>query len=209
MASSTRRANRLAHHLRGLGVGPEVLVGLCLERSLEMMVGLLAILKAGGAYLPLDPAYPKERLGFMIEDAGRGPAPEPGKPARVPAGDGGENPLPRSRRGLWAQSPTDDPPSRSAAPANLAYVIYTSGSTGRPKGVHGHAWQCDASFRGDGSGFGFGPDGCLDAVPFLRLRLLGVGDVGRAALRRPAGGRALLGEPVAGGAFTICSPRRG
>ena len=64
-----RRANQVAHHLQTLGVGPEVLVGLCTERSLEMVVGLLGILKAGGAYVPLDPAYPQERLAFMLEDA--------------------------------------------------------------------------------------------------------------------------------------------
>ena len=64
------RANQLAHHLRALGVGPEVVVGLCVERSLEMLVGLLGILKAGGAYLPLDPDYPPERLAFMLADAG-------------------------------------------------------------------------------------------------------------------------------------------
>ena len=65
------RANRLAHHLRARGVGAEVIVGLCVERSPQMIVALLAILKAGGAYLPLDPDYPRERLGFMLADAGR------------------------------------------------------------------------------------------------------------------------------------------
>ncbi len=64
-----QRANQLAHHLRGLGVGPEALVGLCVERSLDMLIGVLGILKAGGAYVPLDPAYPAERLAFMLEDA--------------------------------------------------------------------------------------------------------------------------------------------
>ena len=63
------RANQLAHHLRGIGIGPEVVVGLCVERSLEMVVGLLAILKAGGAYVPLDPGYPVERLAFMLGDS--------------------------------------------------------------------------------------------------------------------------------------------
>ena len=69
-AELDRRANQLAHHLRGFGVGPETVVGLCVERSLDMLVGLLGILKAGGAYLPLDPDYPPERLAFMLEDAG-------------------------------------------------------------------------------------------------------------------------------------------
>jgi non-ribosomal peptide synthetase component F len=64
-----QKANQLAHHLQALGVKPEVLVGICVERSLEMIVGLLAILKSGGAYLPLDPAYPRERIAFMLEDA--------------------------------------------------------------------------------------------------------------------------------------------
>jgi len=69
IASSNERANQLAHQLQALGVGPEVRVGICVKRSLEMMVGLLGILKAGGCYVPLDPKYPKERLAFMLEDA--------------------------------------------------------------------------------------------------------------------------------------------
>ena len=73
------RANRLAHRLRGLGVGPGVLVGLCAERSLEMVVGLLAVLKAGGAYVPLDPDYPAERLAFMLADAGAAGAADAGR----------------------------------------------------------------------------------------------------------------------------------
>ncbi|MFP2907916.1 non-ribosomal peptide synthetase, partial [Pyxidicoccus sp. 3LFB2] len=128
-----QRANRLAHHLRRLGVGPEVRVGLCVERSLELVVAVLGILKAGGAYVPLDPAYPRQRLAFMLEDA---------KP-RVVVGH---------RRLLDSLPPVDaarvvldDAQSLSAelttaptcdvAPGHLAYVLFTSGSTGRPKGV--------------------------------------------------------------------------
>ncbi len=117
------RAENLARRLRLQGVGPESIVGLCVERSPEMVVGMLGVLKAGGAYLPLDPAYPQERRAFMLEDSG----------ARVlltresltdPAGDGeGDEPA--------APQPLPGMP----APANTAYVIYTSGSTGRPKGV--------------------------------------------------------------------------
>ena len=133
-AELNRRANQLAHHLRALGVGPEVPVAICLERSLEMVIGLLGILKAGGAYMPLDPAYPKERLAFMLKDAQapvlltreRLAAALAEQDAKVIcldsdwetiAGESGENP---------------DGPTR---PEDLAYVIYTSGSTGQPKGV--------------------------------------------------------------------------
>jgi amino acid adenylation domain-containing protein len=129
-----RRSNQLAHHLRALGVGPEVLVAICLERSLEMVIGLLGILKAGGAYVPLDPAYPQERLAFMLRDA--------------------QVPVLLTRKRLAAELAEHDAkvicldsgwetiacesgenPGGLARPENLAYVIYTSGSTGQPKGV--------------------------------------------------------------------------
>src|ERR1700754_1552603 len=128
------RANRLAHHLRELGVGPEVVVGLCVERSLEMLIGLLGILKAGGAYLPLDPGYPGERLGFMLSDAC---APvlvtQAHLRARLPAHGGHVLCLDADADAI-ARHPAS-PPRSGLAPQHPAYVIYTSGSTGIPKGV--------------------------------------------------------------------------
>ncbi|MBW4579359.1 MAG: amino acid adenylation domain-containing protein [Tildeniella nuda ZEHNDER 1965/U140] len=128
------RANQLAHYLQALGVGPDALVGICVERSLEMVVGLLGILKAGGSYVPLDPAYPKDRLTFMLEDS--------------------QLPLLLTQQTLcdqFSEQPvqvicldTDweaiaphgtDNPNSTVAPEHLAYTIYTSGSTGKPKGV--------------------------------------------------------------------------
>ncbi|MEO7557905.1 MAG: amino acid adenylation domain-containing protein [Gammaproteobacteria bacterium] len=126
------RANRLAHHLRTLGVKPDMLVGLCLERSLEMVVALLAILKAGGAYVPLDPAYPAARLAHMLEDAEVAVlithqkliSGLPPHQARVVCLDD---------EGALSGAHTN-PVSISTA-EHLAYVIYTSGSTGKPKGI--------------------------------------------------------------------------
>jgi amino acid adenylation domain-containing protein len=129
-----RRANQLGHYLRGLGVGPEVAVGICVERSLEMLVGLLGILKAGGAYVPLDPTYPKERLAFVLNDT------------RVTVLVTQERFVSRLPAQLaevlridvdWpsiAQQPETNP-SSGVTPENLAYLIYTSGSTGQPNGV--------------------------------------------------------------------------
>jgi non-ribosomal peptide synthetase component F len=128
------RANQLAYRLRALGVGAEVVVAICLERSVMAVIAALAILKAGGAYLPLDSSAPPERLAFILNDA---------QPAAV---------ITQSRltakvgTGSWqvvnlddVSSPfreqSDDVPSGNVTPANLAYVIYTSGSTGQPKGV--------------------------------------------------------------------------
>ncbi|WP_420965461.1 non-ribosomal peptide synthetase [Bradyrhizobium sp. B120] len=128
------RANQLAHHLRGLGVGPDVLVGICIERSLEMVVGLLAVLKAGGAYLPLDPDYPPARLSYMPSDSH---APvlltqaklAHGRPERQASVVCVDTDWP-----VIARHPLT-PLINRARPQNLAYCIYTSGSTGAPKGV--------------------------------------------------------------------------
>lgn len=124
------RANHLAHYLIQQGVGPEVLVGVCMERSIEMIVGLLAILKAGRAYVPLDPAYPQEHLQFMLEDAQITIMLTQRKLLMdLPAFAGTQVCLDR----LPATEATN--PNCACSPTNLAYVLFTSGSTGRPKGV--------------------------------------------------------------------------
>jgi amino acid adenylation domain-containing protein len=129
-----RHANRLAHHLRKLGVGPEVLVGLCLERSPQMVVAALAILKAGGAYIPLDPDYPAERLRFMLDDARASVLITPQEIGER-IGSGRWKTLDTEKRALQILDYPQTVPEVSLSGSNLAYVIYTSGSTGRPKGV--------------------------------------------------------------------------
>ncbi|BDI19626.1 hypothetical protein ANSO36C_54280 [Nostoc cf. commune SO-36] len=129
-----QQANQLAHHLRTLGVGSEVLVGICLERSLEMIVGLLGILKAGGAYVPLDPAYPSERLAFILEDTQT--------PVLLTQEKLVKNLPPHHAQVVYLdldwekniQNSQKNPVNQTTAD-NLIYVIYTSGSTGQPKGV--------------------------------------------------------------------------
>jgi amino acid adenylation domain-containing protein len=140
-AELNRRANRLAHHLQQLGVGPDRQVAICLERSLEMVIALFAVLKAGGAYLPLDPGYPAERLRYMLED---------GAPTAVLTQthlrkwltnlkDDGDLPVLdlNEAEGDWnhQQETNLSRISDGVHPDNLAYVIYTSGSTGSPKGA--------------------------------------------------------------------------
>ncbi|MFF5070222.1 non-ribosomal peptide synthetase [Micromonospora olivasterospora] len=128
------RANQLAHWLQGQDVGPDVLVGLCLERSIEVLVGLLGILKAGGGYVPLDPSYPTERLAFLVEDAGlKVILTQSHLEEGVPA-EGVPTLCLDSGWSAVAQESRETPPS-ALTPENLAYIIYTSGSTGRPKGV--------------------------------------------------------------------------
>ena len=128
------RTNRLAHHLRTLGVGPDVLVGVFLQRSFSMMEAVLATLKAGGAYVPLDPNYPADRLAFMAKDAGLTLIlTEEGLRDRVPSQLARVVSLDGDASAVAANPAAALVPV--ATPANLAYVIYTSGSTGRPKGV--------------------------------------------------------------------------
>ena len=128
------KANRLAHHFRTLDVGPDVLVGICVDRSLDMVVAILAILKVGGAYLPLDPSYPQERLTYMLEDA---------NPKLLVTQKNYKTMLAMHRGAIFCldedlehikQEPKTNPVTRSRLD-NIAYVIYTSGSTGKPKGV--------------------------------------------------------------------------
>ncbi|WP_144174658.1 non-ribosomal peptide synthetase [Pseudomonas sp. Kh13] len=132
-AELDRRSNQLAHKLRELGVGPDVLVGIAMARSLEMVIGLLGILKAGGAYVPLDPEYPQDRLSYMFEDSGVA--------LLLTQSHLRETlPVPAGLRSLDLDTEnfdgySDANPNIEVAPLNLAYVIYTSGSTGRPKGA--------------------------------------------------------------------------
>ena len=150
-----RAANRLAHHLRALGVGPETLVALYLEPSIELVVGVLGVLKSGAAYVPLDPEYPAERIEFVLSDSAapvlvtvsglRERLPEHG--ARVVCLDGDHAELARH---------SDGDPEPLAGPESLAYVIYTSGSTGRPKGVEVEHRQVARLFSATDAWYGFG-----------------------------------------------------
>jgi amino acid adenylation domain-containing protein len=161
-AQLNTRANQLAHHLIHLGIRPDDRVAIGVERSLEMVVGLLAILKAGGAYGPLDPAYPEERLAFMLEDSAPLALLVHGATRERFAALAGDVPLVdlEADAAAWAElsASNPEPAALGLSPNHLAYVIYTSGSTGRPKGVMvEHRGVCNlvaAQIRE----FGLGPD---------------------------------------------------
>ncbi|MBW8843399.1 MAG: amino acid adenylation domain-containing protein, partial [Burkholderiales bacterium] len=135
-AALNARANQLAHHLVALGVGPDTRVAICLPRSTEMVVALLATLKAGAAYVPLDPAYPAQRLAFMLEDCRAAVLLSHSDCAQaLPASAGVPLLWLDAPHPAWLLAPQHDPLVPGLTPAHLAYVIYTSGSTGLPKGV--------------------------------------------------------------------------
>ena len=151
------RANRLAHRLRELGVEPETRVALCLRRSFELVVAVIAVLKAGGAYVPLDPDYPAERLAFVLADAQPSAlVTEEELLSRLPAHEAAVVCVDRESAALAGFDSADLPPA--AAPENLAYVIYTSGSTGQPKGVQVEHRNVARLFTATDEWFGFGPD---------------------------------------------------
>lgn len=130
------RSNQLAHHLQSLGVGPEVIVGICIERSPDMIIALLAVLKAGGAYLPLDPTYPADRLSYILEDAQVSILLSQSQQPLTLLSSTQQSKT--TRINLDTDWPADQPgtsPISAVTPSNLAYLIYTSGSTGKPKGV--------------------------------------------------------------------------
>ena len=133
-AELNTRANQLAGHLRERGVGRGVLVGICIDRSIDAVLGLLGILKAGGAYVPMDPTYPPQRLAFMLEDS-RAPALLTARRLRERVPAGGCDVVCLDTEWPPATSLADGDPDSGVRPDDLAYVIYTSGSTGMPKGV--------------------------------------------------------------------------
>ncbi|MDX3229223.1 non-ribosomal peptide synthetase [Streptomyces sp. ME19-01-6] len=152
------RANRLARHLRGLGVGRDVLVALCLPRSEQLVVCVLAVLKTGGAYVPIDPAVPVERLRYILEDSAPrvlladGPLPDGLETAGIPVVDI------HADATAWESLPDGDLDRTGAAPTDLAYVIYTSGSTGAPKGVLVEHRNVSRLFSATEGWFGFGSE---------------------------------------------------
>jgi len=133
-ADLRRRANRLATYLRELGVGPDVLVGIYLPRSVEMIVALIAVLKAGGGYVPLDPAYPEERLRFILSDSNTAVLLTTSRLATTLAGCAVRVICLDTHAGIVSRH-SEETPAGGARVENLAYLIYTSGSTGKPKGV--------------------------------------------------------------------------
>ncbi|HYG61206.1 MAG TPA: amino acid adenylation domain-containing protein, partial [Thermoanaerobaculia bacterium] len=153
-----RRARRLAHRLRAVGIGPEVPVAVSLERSPEMVTSLLGVLESGGVYLPLDPALPRERQAFLLEDSGADIViATAGTARRLPPSGARHILIDKEEDGADGAAP----PLPAIDPASLAYVIYTSGSTGRPKGVGVSHAAASAHCRAVARFYGLGPEDCV------------------------------------------------
>jgi amino acid adenylation domain-containing protein len=203
-AELNARANRLAHHLRALGVGPEVRVAVCVKRGLETVVSLLAVLKAGGGYVPLDPGNPDDRLLYAVADSAPAALLTGGQVAARFAGAGVPLVDPEDPA-VWEGYPASDPDRAEVGvgPENLAYVIYTSGSTGRPKGVvvrHGSLVNLQTVTR---AAFGVGPDDMMPALApsafdislfEILLPLVSGAELRMLAARRVMDARSLLDE---------------
>ncbi|HEV2734153.1 MAG TPA: condensation domain-containing protein, partial [Longimicrobiaceae bacterium] len=198
------RANRLAHHLAGLGVGPERGVGVLLERGVELIVSILAVLKAGGCYVPLDPSYPAERLELMLADSAAAVLLSRSELSGALAGSDARAVCLDTAAEALGRAPVEAPRSGARA-QNLAYIVYTSGSTGRPKGgmvAHRHVVQlvCDTDyvrFR-PGDRIAQGSNASFDALTFEAWGALLNGatlvGIDRDVLLSPAALRAFLAE---------------
>ena len=195
------RANRLAHRLRKHGVGPDVMVGLLIERSLEMVVGLMGIAKAGGAYVPMDASYPMDRLAFMIEDTAVDVLlTQASIVPKLPAHDAEVICLDRD----WSDIATEsaENPTTDVTPENLIYVIYTSGSTGRPKGCMLDHRGRVSNFLDFNRRFGVGPGDRLLGISSLSFDMCAYdvfGTLAAGATYRPRRVRTNMQDPVRGG----------
>ncbi len=193
-AELNRRATRLAGRLRELGVHRDTLFGLCAERSLELIVGVVGISVAGGAHVPIDLSYPQERVAFMIEDAAvRVLVTQRALQDRLPSLAAKAVLLDDELAGY-----PDTNPAPASGPDDLAYVIYTSGSTGA-EGHDGHASRRRPPLWRHGCMVPFQLDRCLDALSFDRVRFLGLGAMGSPPHGWAVGGRPVPGESRAGG----------
>ena len=195
-ADLDRRATAVARLLQRKGIGRGAFVGLFMERGVDAIVGLLGILKAGAAYVPIDPAYPQERIQFILADAAIKVAISSAELRDRVSGTGMDVID-------IAFASTSDGESlvtiEPADPDDVAYMIYTSGSTGQPKGVMVTHANATRLFTSTEALVQFRVDRRLDRLPFARIRFFGVGDLGRAALRRPRGDRAAGCRPIARG----------
>jgi non-ribosomal peptide synthetase component F len=190
-----RQANQLARYLQGKGVGPEVVVGLCMDRSIPMIVAVLGILKAGGVYLPLDPDYPQSRLEFMLDDS-RAPllltqhdllAKFSDHKAQVLCIDTDWDRIAENRKRMFA----------AALLSITPHTLFTRRVRRGAEGHLRHSRQCRPIVRRNPAVLSLWPSRCLDNVSLARIRLLHMGSMGRASFRRPRGDRSLLRHPLA------------